>query len=53
MFYIYTLRKKSPTDFTGLEYDITKKYNRPDEEIDVSWVPLGDQGNFNFEEKVH
>ena len=27
LYYLYCLRLKSPTDFTGLEYEIDKKVN--------------------------
>lgn len=39
VFFIYSLEKKSPTDYSGLEYYISTRYNRPDEDIDISWVP--------------
>lgn len=52
MFYIYSLEKKSPTDYTGLEYYISTRYNRPDEEVDVEWVPTGDAEEFDSAEKL-
>ena len=32
----------SPTDYTGLQYYITDQYfNKPEEEIEVRWIPDG------------
>ena len=39
IFYIYYLESKSETDFSGLEYEIRTQYNKPDEEMNISWVP--------------
>lgn len=52
MFYIYSLEKKSSNDYTGLEYYISTRYNRPDEEVDVDWVPSGDQVEFDSAKKL-
>jgi hypothetical protein len=52
VFYIYSLEKKSSNDYTGLEYYISTRYNRPDEEVDVDWVPSGDQVEFDSAEKL-
>ncbi len=52
MFYIYSLEKKPPTDYTGLEYYISTKYNKSDEEVDVEWVPTGDAVEFDSAEKL-
>jgi inositol 1,4,5-triphosphate receptor type 1/inositol 1,4,5-triphosphate receptor type 3 len=42
VFFIYFLDKKSPTDYSGMEYQITTQYNKPDEEMVIDWVPLGE-----------
>mgnify|MGYP003692261981 CR=1 FL=1 len=52
MFFIYSLELKDETDYTGLEYSITNKYNRSDEEMDVSWIPMGDEEEFDSAAKV-
>lgn len=52
VFYIYSLEKKSSNDYTGLEYYISTRYNRPDEEVDVDWVPSGDQVEFDSAKKL-
>jgi hypothetical protein len=52
VFYIYSLEKKSQTDYTGLEYYISTRYNRPDEEVDISWVPLADDAEFDSTQKL-
>jgi inositol 1,4,5-triphosphate receptor type 1/inositol 1,4,5-triphosphate receptor type 3 len=41
LYYLYCLRLKSPTDFTGLEYEIDKKVN----EEDVEWFPALGEGD--------
>lgn len=49
LYYLYCLRLKSPTDFTGLEYEIDKKVN----EEDVEWFPALGEGDTEGEtEKV-
>lgn len=49
LYYLYCLRLKSPTDFTGLEYEIDKKVN----EEDVEWFPALGEGDTGGEtEKV-
>lgn len=40
------MEKKSETDYTGLEYYISQKYNLPDEEMDVTWIPDGEEVTF-------
>ncbi len=52
VFYIYSLEKKSSNDYTGLEYYISTRYNRPDEEVDVDLVPSGDQVEFDSAKKL-
>ena len=42
IFYIIALENKSETEITGLEYYISKKYNRPDEDMDETWFPDGE-----------
>ncbi|CAM6001410.1 unnamed protein product [Sphagnum balticum] len=39
IFYIYVLERKSETDYTGLEYYIRLQYYKPDEEMEVKWIP--------------
>lgn len=46
------MEKKSSNDYTGLEYYISTRYNKPDEEVDVDWVPSGDQVEFDSAEKL-
>lgn len=41
LYYLYCLRLKDPTDFTGLEYEIDKKVN----EEDVEWFPANGEGD--------
>ena len=43
IFYIITLDNKNPTDYTGLEYYISQKYNLPDNDMDVDWIPDGEK----------
>jgi len=43
VFYIYYLDKKNPTDYSGLEYQITNQYNRTDEDMQIYWVPIAVQ----------
>ena len=42
IFYLITLRNKSPTDYTGLEYEINKQYNKSDEDMIINWIPDAD-----------
>lgn len=37
------LEVKDSNDYTGLEYYISTRYNRPDEEVDINWVPAGEK----------
>lgn len=39
LFYIYVLERKDETDYTGLEYVIRNQYFKPDEEMEVNWIP--------------
>lgn len=39
IFYIYVLERKDETDYTGLEYYIRQQYFKPDEEMEVKWIP--------------
>lgn len=41
IFYIISLQEKNQTDYTGIEYYISQKYNLPDEQMDVTWIPNG------------
>ena len=40
VFYVYYLDKKSPTDYSGLEYFITNQYNKSEEDMQIDWVPV-------------
>jgi hypothetical protein len=46
------LEKKSPTDFSGMEYQITTQYNKPDEEMIIDWVPSGEPEAFDCKAKL-
>ena len=46
------LEVKDSNDYTGLEYYISTRYNRPDEQVDVGWVPHGDKAEFDSSEKL-
>jgi hypothetical protein len=52
VFFIYYLDKKSPTDYSGLEYQITNQYNRSDEEMQIYWVPMAIQEEFDCKSKL-
>jgi hypothetical protein len=52
VFYIYFLEKKSPTDFSGLEYAITTQYNKPDEDMKIDWIPVNEQEPFDSKAKL-
>ena len=52
VFFIYFLNRKSPTDYTGLEYQITTQYNKPEEEMSIEWVPVGEPEPFNCKDKL-
>lgn len=41
LYYLYVLRQKDPTDFTGLEFDIDLKVNSED----VEWFPSMGEGD--------
>lgn len=52
IFYIIALEKKNETDYTGLEYYISQKYDLPDEEMDVTWIPDGEESKFEKEKFI-
>ncbi len=52
VFFIYYLDKKSPTDYSGLEYLITNQYNRSDEDMQIYWVPMAIQEQFDCKGKL-
>lgn len=39
VFYMYVLKAKDPTDYTGIEYYISEKVNNESEDVDVDWLP--------------
>ena len=52
IFYIIALEKKDSTDYTGLEYYISQKYDLPDEQMDVSWIPDGEESTFETDAAI-
>lgn len=52
IFYIIALEKKNETEYTGLEYYISQKYNLPDEQMDVSWIPDGEETTFETDAAI-
>ena len=52
IFYIIALEKKDDTEYSGLEYEINEKYNLPDEEMDVSWIPDGEERSFETDAAI-
>ena len=50
IFYIYVLKLKDETDYTGLEYVICNQYFRPEEEQGVAWIP--NRGGSEFDVKA-
>lgn len=52
VFFIYFLDNKSPTDYSGMEYQITTQYNKPDEEMQIDWIPLGEPESFDNKAKL-
>lgn len=52
VFFIYFLDKKSPTDYSGLEYLITTQYNKSDEQMVIDWVPMAVQEEFDCKQKL-
>lgn len=52
MFFIYFLNEKSPTDYSGMEYFITTQYNKPEEEMQIEWVPVGEPSEFDCKAKL-
>ena len=52
IFYIIALEKKDQTDYTGLEYYISQKYNLPNEQMDVSWIPDGEESQFETDAAI-
>lgn len=52
MFFIYYLDKKNPTEYSGLEYQITNQYNKSDEEMQIFWVPMAVQEEFDCKGKL-
>lgn len=41
LYYLYVLKEKDPTDYTGLEFDINYKVNNED----VDWFPAMGEGD--------
>jgi hypothetical protein len=44
------LERKDETDYTGLEYVIRNQYFKPDEEMEVGWIP--NRGDSEFDVKA-
>ncbi len=53
VFYIIALERKNSNDYTGLEYEISQKYNLPDEEMDVSWIPSKGESEFSIADEAN
>jgi hypothetical protein len=52
VFFIYFLNEKSSTDYSGMEYLITTQYNKPEEEMIIDWVPIGEPISFDCKTKL-
>ena len=43
---------KSPTDYTGLEYEITRQFDQTDEDMKIDWIPDGEEANYDPTEEI-
>lgn len=46
------MERKNSNDYTGLEYEISQKYNLPDEEMNVTWLPSKGKSEFNVSDEA-
>ena len=53
VFYIYFLNAKSPTEYSGLESQITSQYNgKTEEDMVIDWVPTNEEVEFDVKGKL-
>jgi hypothetical protein len=52
VFYVYVLKGKDSTDYTGIEYYISEKLKDGNEEVDVDWLPNSEGGGFDATQKT-
>lgn len=46
------LELKDETDYTGLEYVIRNQYFKPDEEMEVAWIPFRGGSEFDIKSEA-